>query len=93
MATVKNMRIKGMINPMTMPVILFIFKVGKNSFMGSSIDMLELALKETRKKTLISVTKKRESITETKKERLTLTLKITLTADSMDENSWYERRP
>jgi hypothetical protein len=81
------MRIKGMTKPMKMPVILLILRAGKNSFSGASIDMLELALKETRKKALISVTTKRESISETKKERLTFTLKITLMADSMDEKS------
>jgi hypothetical protein len=81
------MRIKGMTKPMKMPVILLILRAGKNSFRGASIDMLELALKETRKKALISVTTKRESISETKKERLTFTLKITLMADSMDEKS------
>ena len=76
-----------MTNPMKMPVILLIFRTGNSSCKGSSIDMLELALKETRKKALISVTTKRESISETKKERLTFTLKITLMADSMDEKS------
>ncbi len=85
--TVKNIRIKGMTNPMKMPVILLILRTGKSSFRGTSIDMLELALKETRKKALISVTTKRESISETKKERLAVTLKITLRADSMDEKS------
>ena len=87
MVMVKNIRIKGMTNPIRMPVILLILRAGKNSFRGESIDMLELALKEMRKKALISVTTKRESINETKKERFTFTLKITLMADSMDEKS------